>query len=214
MTSKTQNIQHLQIKDCEILNIATGVRAQNLQELRDALVSIHPDSISHHFWARKLRASFEDPEYNNDFATWAYSKLHDNKVAERLSLLNPGVFPDIEELRRKLIEVVDLSIEETGLIQNSKDNEKFQFTRSEIVLFNMEITANRTEELADIIDQLPLGSIYYHFVNSRESVTSWLSQFGDEWKSLTQQISSIDAYFFSLEDLRNRVSNIFKGSTN
>ena len=214
MTSKTENIQPLQIKDCEILNIATGVRAQNLQELRDALVSIHADSILYHFWARKLRPSFEDPEYNNDFATWAYLKLHHNRVAERLSLLNPGRFSDIEKLRDKLIEVLDFSIRENQLQENSKENEKFQFTRSEMVIFDTEITADSPQELEDIIDQLPLGSIYFHFINSNESVTSWLSQFGDEGKRLTQQISRLDPYFFTLEDLRSRISSVFKGATN
>ena len=214
MTPKTENMQPLDLKDCEILHIATGVRAQNIKQLREALVSIHPDSISYHFWARKLRPSFEEPEYNNDFANWAYTKLHDNKLAEQLSLINPSAFPNIEDIRARIIEVLDTRIEESDLLGNSKENEKFQFTRSQIVLFDTEIIVNKPEDLSDLIDELSLGSIYYHFINSKESTTSWLSQFGEECNNLTRQISSIDPYFFSLHELQTKVSQIFKGAKN
>lgn len=213
MTSKTENIQPLEIKDCNVLNIATGVRAQNLRELSDALVNIHPGCITYHFWAKKLRPTFEEPEYNNDFATWAYNNLHNNKLAERLSLINPGKFSDTEDLRKKLIKVTNLSLEEDKSPESSKESEKFQFTRSEIVLFDKGITINTPEELVGLINELSLGSIYYHLIDSNEissNITSWLLQFGDKYKSLTEQIASLDPYFYTLDELRTRVSKIFK----
>ena len=214
MPPKNENIQTFNIKDCAILNIATGVRAKNLKELRDQLLTIHPESIFYHFWAKKLRSSFEKPEYNNDFASWTYSNLHDIKLAERLSLINPGMLSDTEDLRRKLIEVVELSLEENKSSINTKEGEQFQFIRSEIVVFDTEHTISKPEELMELLPNLSLGSIYFHFIDSKirsDDISSWLSLFGDEDKGLTQQISKLDPYFFTLSELRIKVSQIFKG---
>ena len=68
------------IKDCALVSIATGRRAQNLRELRDNIVTIHPGSIYYHFWGVLLRPSFDDPEYNNDFAVWVRHALNDEKA--------------------------------------------------------------------------------------------------------------------------------------
>jgi len=218
MTSNNKNIQPLNIKDCAVLNIATGVRSQNLKELRDQLSTIHPESIYYHFWAKKLRPSFEEPEYNNDFASWAYSGLHDSKLAERLSLINPGMFSDTEDLRRKLIEVADLSLKENNSTLDTKQGEQFQFIRSEIVVFDTQHIISNPEELKDLLPNLSLGGIYYHFIDSKRmsdntanDISSWLSLFGDEYKGLTQQISKLDPYFFTLAEFRVRVSQIFEG---
>ena len=218
MTSKNENIQAFNIKDCAILNIATGARAKNLKELRDQLLTIHPESIHYHFWAKKLRPGFKEPEYNNDFATWAYSNLQDIKLAERLSLINPGMFSDTEELRKKLIEVTELSLEEDELTQNTKEGEQFQFIRSEIVVFDTQHAVSKPEELTELLPSLTLGGIYYHFIDSKRmsdntanDIYSWLSLFGDEYKGLTQQISKLDPYFFTLAEFRVRVSQIFEG---
>jgi len=212
MTPKNENIQPLDIKDCAVLDIATGVRAQNLKELRNQLVTIHPDSILYHFWAKKLRPSFEEPEYNNDFAAWAYNKLHDNKLTERLSLVNPGVFSNTEELRKKLVEVVESSLEEESTLKTI-ETEQFQFIRSEIVLFDTEQVISKPEELAEVLPSLSLGSIYFHFIDSRKEskdIASWLSLFGNKYEELTEQISKLDPYFFTLPEFRKRLSQISK----
>lgn len=213
MTSKNENIQAIKIKDCAILNIATGMRAKNLIELRDLLLTIHPESIYYHFWAKKLRPGFEEPEYYNDFATWAANNLHDNKLAERLGLINPGMFSNIEEIRSKLIDVANLSLEESKSAINTKEGEQFQFTRSDIVLFDSNCVISNPEELTEIFPTLSLGSIYFHFIytkNKSEDISSWLSLFGDEYKGLIQQISKLDPYFFTLSEIRIKVSQIFK----
>ncbi len=218
MTSKTANIQPLQIKDCALLQIATGVSAQNLQELTESLSLIHPDSITYHFFGTKLRASFEAPEYQNDFAAWAYKSLHDNGLAERLSLINPGRFSSTDDLRDKLIEVIRLSLSENEPPAIAKESEKFQFIRSEEVLFDMNMSVSNPKQLADLITEMPLGSIYYHFVDSKNSIGSWLSQFGDDYKDLSQEIMNIDPYFYTLDELRTKASQVFcdyfKGASN
>lgn len=213
MTSNDANMQGLQIKDCEILHIATGVRAQNLEELKDELEIVHPESIYFHFWAKKLSPGFEEPEFNNDFANWAHAKLHNNKLAERLSLINPGTFSNVEDLRSKLLSVIETTTEKDQLNRNSKDNEKFQFTRAELVLINSGISVSSPQELTEIIPTLPMGSMYFHFIESQngpESIASFISNSGEQYSDLSFQLSKLDPYFFSLKELQSRTAQIFK----
>lgn len=219
MTSKIENLQTLHIKDCEILNIATGVRAQNLEELRDSLKTIHPDSIDYHFWAKKLRPGFQESEYNNDFADWVYTRLHNNKLAERLSLINPGMFPNIDDLRSALIEVIQKSLEENKSAKNSKESEQFQFTQSQIVLFETKHEVSKPEELTDLIPRLSKGSIYYHFIaskNGSDDIITYIEKSGDSYSELANKLSDLDPYFFTLSQLKSRAtqicSNFFNGA--
>ena len=212
MTIKNNNIQPLEIKDCEILNIATGLRAQNLKELRELLQMIHPDCIHYHFWAKKLRTEFEEDEFKNDFATWASINLHENKLAERLSLINPRMFKNVDELRSKLMEVVTLSLEQDQCSHNTKEGEKFQFTRSDIVLFDTGHIISNPGQLKDIIPNLPLGAVYYHFIESKNvssNILTFIENAGDEYSDLAIRLSKLDPYFFTLPELQSRASQIF-----
>lgn len=212
MNIKNNNIQPLEIKDCEILTIATGLRAQNLSEFRDILKTIHPDCIHYHFWAKKLRAEFEEDEFNNDFATWAHKNLHDNKLAERLSLINPRMYQTIEELRSKLVATVNLSIEEGLTMQNCGEGDKFQFTRSDIVLFDTGHIISHPGQLNDIIPNLPLGAVYYHMIengNSYSNIIKFVQNSGDEYSELANRLSKLDPYFFTLPELQTRASQVF-----
>ena len=217
MTSKSGNLQPLSIKDCAILNIATGARAKNLKELRDRLLTIHPESITYHFWAKRLRPGLQEPEYNNDFAAWAYTNLHDNKLAERLGLINPGIFSDTKELRAKVIQIVELCLEENETTLDAKEGEQFHFIRSEITLFDTQNVISKPEELTELLPDLSLGSIYFHFIDARygskyesSNISLWISGFGADYKELSEQISKLDPYFFTLIEFRARVSQLFK----
>jgi hypothetical protein len=67
-----------------IITIATGIRVQNLKEFAVALKEVPLGSIYHHFWGRLLRPLFDEPEYNNDFASWASRGLHDKPLRQTL----------------------------------------------------------------------------------------------------------------------------------
>lgn len=108
------------VKDCALITIATVIRAQNLRELRDKLETIHHSSIYYHFWGRLLAPSFEQSEFNNDFAVWARHGLYDYVLAERLAVVDPTDFPTIESLRQELIEVIEQQLYESALVPWSK----------------------------------------------------------------------------------------------
>ena len=205
------------VKDCALIAIATGERANDLRELRDRLETTRLGCIYHHFWGGLLRPSFDDPEYQNDFAVWAYHGLHDRFLAERLALVDPTDFGDLEELRRELIEIIEERLDENELVAWTAAHQQFQFIRSQIVVFDTRIRISKPEELKELIPQLTVGSVFYHFVDARgrtanknDDFSEWLMGFGDTYDELLEQIASLDPYFKSLTELRSQLGDIFK----
>ncbi len=209
------------VKDCALIAIATGERAHNLRELRDRLETTRSGCIYHHFWGGLLRPSFDDPEYQNDFAVWAYHGLHDRFLAERLALIDPTEFADMEELRRELIEIIEERLDENELVPWSSAHQQFHFIRSQIVVFDTRLRLTKPEQLKEYIAHLTVGSIFYHFVDARrrtanrgDDFSEWLKGFGNSYERLLEQIAAIDPYFKSLTELRSQLGQIFEEYVN
>src|SRR5258708_2955126 len=100
-------------KDCALSTIATGKKAENLRELYDRLSTIHPSSIYHHFWGTRLSPQYETQEYLNDFAMWCYQHIHDQTLAERLSIIDPTEYKNLEDLRKELLSAIETRLDET-----------------------------------------------------------------------------------------------------
>jgi hypothetical protein len=203
------------IKDCALVAIATGKRAQNLRELRDSLTVIHSGSIYYHFWGGLLRPRFDDPEYNNDFAVWALHGLHDHPLAERLAVIDPTDYGDMEELRQELIDVVEERLDESEWVAWSKSDNQFHFIRSQIVVFDTNKRILGPEELVDAVAKMSVSSVFYHFIDARrrsddrvDDFRAWLTGFGDTYSALYANLSAIDPYFISLTELRDRLTSM------
>ena len=204
------------IKDCALAMIAEGRRAQTLRELRDALRDIHPGCIYHHFWGTLLRPQFSDREFNNDFATWCHHGLHDSAIAERLAVIDPADFADLEGLRQELIEVIDERLDETEMILFARADQQFHFARSVIVVFDTHKRLSHPRELVEAVPQMSVGSIFYHFIDARrrdpvsvDDFRAWLMGLGPEYQSLCEAVAQVDPYFESLFVIRQRLTEVF-----
>jgi len=212
----SKDIVPFALKDCALVAIATGKRAQNLRELRDMLATIHAGSIYYHFWGGRLRMQFDEPEFNNDFSAWSNNGLHDSSLAERLGAIVPTDFNDLEDLRHELIEVIEERLDETEIVPWSKADQQFQFIRSQIVVFDTHQTIHSFKELAEFFPKLSIGSIFYHFIDAQrrypfgmDDFSNWLTSLGNKYLDLVSQLTEIDPYFSSLSELRQRLSRIF-----
>jgi hypothetical protein len=210
------NTQALRIQDCALIAIATGEKAQNLRELRDQLKNIHPGCLFYHFWGGLLNPHFDDPEFQNDFAVWAKHNLHDSKISEQLSLIDPNVFKDIEDVRKELIEVIEERLSESEHVPWVKTGQEFHFIRSQTVIFDTGVSYKDPRDLLEVIPNMSLGSIFYHFIDSRRRTSDkrndfsvWLTGFGDKYKELIKDLDNIDPYFTTLNDLRHEVYIVF-----
>jgi hypothetical protein len=204
------------IKDCALAHVATGRRAQTLRELRDIVRDIHPGCIYHHFWGALLRPQFTNREYNNDFASWCHHSIHDNTVAERLSAIDPADFPDLEELRQELIDVIESRLDETEVMLFARADQEFHFVRSVIVVFDTHRRLAEPSQLATALPAMSVSSVFYHFIDARrrdpvgvDDFRSWLLGLGPAYSSLCDLLAEVDPYFESLYVLRDHLADIF-----
>lgn len=213
-----ENLDPFHVKDCALLRIATGMHVQNLKELGENLLTVHPESVYYHYLGVKLRPGFADPVYNNDFAQWSYQSLHDSELAERLSMIDPSHSSDPEELRREIIEVIEKRLYETEPPPPSRQDEQFHFVRAQIVVFDTEHVIRKPEELEGLIPRLSDGSIFYHFINAlrrtpgrTNDFSAWLSNHGNGYRELSDQVSRIEPYFLNMREIRERLTSIAGG---
>jgi len=209
------NIEPFQVRDCALVVLGTGNKAQNLREFLDGLQEVPTSSIYHHFWGRFLQSQFDEPEYNNDFAAWVYHGLHEKALAEQLSVIDPTEYDDIEDLRIELIEVVEERLDRSEYIPWAKTDQLFHFLRSQIVVFDTGRRIEDPKELPSLVPDLSQGSIFYHFIDARrrtpercDDFSAWLAAFGEEYEDLRKTIRAIDPYFSSLKDLRHILTDI------
>lgn len=204
------------VKDCALVALATGRKARLLQELRNRLEEIDAGSLYHHFWGGLLVPRFEEREYHNDFAAWAQHGLHDAVLAERLAVLDPTGFPNLEALRQEIIEQIDTRMDEVEHLAWSRATQQFEFVCSQIVVFDTHRVVSRPEELSRILPELSTSSIFYHFIDAqrrtpdrRDDFSDWLSGYGETYTDLQTRLAGVDPYFGSLSELRNELSTVF-----
>ena len=215
--SRPEGADPFAIKDCALIAIATGKQAMTLKELRDILVAIDANSIYHHFWGGLLEPRFEEREYNNDFASWARRGLHDDKLAERLAMVDPSFYSDLEDLRQELLDIIEERLDESEYLPWMLATEPFEFIRAQIVVFDTDKRVERPEELGESLPHLSTSSIFYHFIDARRRLPDgrddfccWLDSFNGLYDELLTQLADIDPYFETLTELRQQLTVIFQ----
>ena len=208
-------IEPFTVKDCALAAIATGARAQNLRELHQRIGEADAGCFYYHFWGGLLRARFEDPEYRNDFAAWAAHGLRDPRLAERLGIIDPAAYPNLEELRHAVLEVIEERLDESEMVPWAKGDHQFHFIRSQMVVFRTGDQVERTEALPAAVARMSPGSVFYHFVDARlrhesslDDLCVWLEQFGHEFQDLRERLTAVDRSFVGLLELRERLTDL------
>ncbi|MDH5477885.1 MAG: DUF5752 family protein [Nitrospinota bacterium] len=215
-SASSQKPDPFAVKDCALIALATGKRSQNLRELRNELRVIPEACIYYHFWGGLLLPRFEEREYNNDFAGWARHALNDHTLAERLAVVDPTEHPDVDGLRKELLEIVEQRLDEVGHVPWSKSDQQFEFLMSKMVVFDTKMRFNEPEEMMEHITSFPVGGLFYHFIDARrrpparmDDFSSWVSGFGSEFTPLREKLSDVDPYFTTLSLLREKIASIF-----
>ncbi len=210
-------IPPLVFKDCALVAIATNKRATTLKECRDQIDNLATDSLYYHFWANLLLPYFEELEYINDFASWVRHGLHDRKLAEQLAMLDPTLYDDFEELRYHLLEHIDDRLEESEYLQWMRASQSFEFVRSQIVVFDSQISVSDPRGLPGLIPRMSVNSLFYHFIDARrrtqgrvDDFRQWLGYFGETYQPLIDILAGIDPYFVTLTRLREQLAGTFQ----
>lgn len=204
------------LRDCALIAIATGRKAQNLREMADMLAGVPEDCIYHHMWGGLLEPRFEEREFNNDFAAWARHGLHDGALAERLAMVNPSDAASLEDLRQELLDIIEERLDESEYLHWSRATVQLEFLRSQIVVFDTGRRAGDPAELAEMLPGLSGGSVFYHFIDARrrhpdrrDDFSTWLDGLPGDYGVLAARLAAIDPYFTSLTELRRALAAAF-----
>ncbi len=215
--TKIGDVTPFQIKDCAlIVRISDQLPAINLREFRERAAQCSLDSIYHHFCETVLRPTFDDPEFHNDFARWARRALHDHVLSEKLEILNPYDFTDLEELRKVLLDIIDDHLSEIHTIPWALHERAFFFHSATTVVFDSDRTIEYPEHLAKAVSKMTTGSIYYHFWEARrrtpdntDDITAWLRDWNNRGIEMINELAGLDFYFMSLRELQIELVKIF-----
>jgi hypothetical protein len=146
---------------CVELHEFVGVRAEDERKLMELIEQVPLDSVYYHTHGFFLRHKFLAGIYPNDFATWAAVHLRDQGLGERLAMVDPAEFDNLEALRDQLVSTIDDHLRQLPIVSRIVSAEPFDFVRSRIVEIPTGIEAHTLEELRQALLEVDVSAIYY-----------------------------------------------------
>jgi trehalose synthase-fused probable maltokinase len=196
---------------CLELREFVGLRAENERQLADLIDEVSPDSIYYHTHGFFLRHKFVAGAYPNDFATWTAVQVRDRVLGERLAMVDPANFSDLQALREELVSVIDDHLRDLQVVPAVFLGEPFEFIQSRIVEIPTGIHVRTLEEFREALLVVDVSAIYFHLVEARmrlgrgqNDFAAWL-EYGLNLPELAAKARAIDPYAGSLERARTRL---------
>jgi hypothetical protein len=192
---------------CHGLQQMLGRVAHDEQELLQHLEEVPIESIHHHTHAYFLRHHFLAGAYPNDFATWAAIQVRDRVLGERLAIVDPFDFEDLEDLRAALISTIDDHLTHTPVVPRVVYGEPFYFMTTTLVEIPTGLEARTLREFHACLAAAEVAVVYYHLFEARRrhrpTFDGWLADLGAT--DLAERVRRLHPYTSDLEELRARL---------
>jgi len=197
---------------------ATGKRARTLDELLRVVTVVDPMSISYHMHREYLAVRFLEPEWPNDFASWAGAVLGDRVLAEKLSALRVFNYRTLESLQHDLGRIIATHLEEfpPAAAQVVPPGRDFIFCMARAVVCDCNRQARNLTEFASALAEVESSSIFFHLFETRFAGGERPSDFA-VWAreslrepQLAERLQAFDPYMFSLEGARRALLRLVK----
>jgi hypothetical protein len=196
---------------CWELREMVGRSARDEQQLLEAIEEIPLDSISYHTHSFFLRHKYIAGPYPNDFATWSAIQVRDRVLGEKLGILDPYDFENLEALRTEIVNIIDEHLSQLQTIPQVIYGEPFHFMQSRIIEVPTGLEARTLTEFKNILATVDASVVYYHNFEAmlrlgrrKGDFALWIEEQLD-LPDLAKKISSIDFYMISLEFIRKRI---------
>ena len=199
---------------CVELRQALDRQAVDERELMDRLEEVPAGSIFYHTHGYFLRHRPLTTAYGNDFARWTAVEVRDQALAERLAVVDPFEFEQLEELREELITIVHDHLRRLGTVPRADAGRAFHFQQSHIVQVELGPRVTTLAEFRDGLATVDASAIYFHMVEARARLGRRAGDFA-QWlrgslghEALANQVERIDSYMTSLERVRARLLSL------
>ncbi len=193
----------------------TGRKAHNLDELLELIKTCSSASIFYHTFSafRKLR-EIQTP-YTNDFAVWIMRHLSEEALAEKLLTIDLAEYNTIENLRSRIVELLEGYRSENPALFERKAAEPFYLYNVVRFVYLTDKYAYNLLSFRQLLDSISsIDSIYYHFIESRletqlqtDDFSSWIQE-NPDYKELAERIRKIDMNIHTLVELRVKIGEI------
>jgi hypothetical protein len=171
-------------------------------------------SIFYHTHGYFLRHRPLTTAYGNDFARWAAVEVRDGALAERLAVVDPFEYPDLERLREELVTIVHDHLRGLSTVPRAEPAGAFHFQQSHIVEVPLGTGVTTLAEFREGLAGVDASAIYFHMVEARARLGRRSGDFAEwlrtslELPALAERIERIDTYMTSLERVRARVLSL------
>jgi len=192
-----------------------GRKARNVKDLLEGIRSVPSSSIYHHTHRFLQQHRYFSPEHPNDFSYWITTALGLRKLGENIASVNIIQFNNIEELRKRFIEILEDFTRIVPKPRNCIPGEEFHFMSSRIFVLPTTFKARTIEEFLECLKKITLHSVYFHVFESRLRIkkqdndfSRWLKDLG--CVELANKILRLDPYTYTIEGLRKKVIKIIE----
>ncbi|MGB9667481.1 MAG: DUF5752 family protein [Thermosulfidibacteraceae bacterium] len=190
---------------------STIIRVSTLGEFVEALRKVDPNAIFYHVYANIFFNCGESTSFfNNSFAYWLY-KNNCLELAEKISAIDPIEYPDLEELRRVFLKV----LEEDPCVGTDRVMSPFYFLSVEREVVDYGLVARNFKEFVEIFRNSSVNSVFYHSIAFRvdskmplNEYSLWLSSIGENKKA--DLINKLDIYSMNLYEVKSEIVNILE----
>lgn len=205
--------QPFRFSSCMELREVLGKRAMDEHRLLELIEEVPADSIYYHTHSYYLRHAYTQQLYSNDFATWVVLYAQDRVLGERLGVLDPFDFSDIEQLREEIISIMADHLNHTTAVPRCIVSEPFEFIRSHVIEIPLGLEARTLREFRDVLADVEIGAIYNHVCEARMrkkqlsvDFAYWLSsEQGLGLPDLALKVEHAGCLGLSLEGMRGRM---------
>jgi hypothetical protein len=163
---------------------------------------------THHFLVQHQHLSPEPP---NDFAFWVRNVLQEDELGEQLAAIDTVQFPSLNELRARIVGVIDRYMDDRRPLRTAPAGEEFHFRDAISFVLPTTYQASTLAELATAIEHASYATIAYHLFEARLRVgaedndfSRWLERELAE-RELAAAIRKLDPYTHTMEGLRQRL---------
>jgi len=190
----------------------TGIKVYSIKDFIESLKVIDKFSIFYHMYINIFNYHNLPTFYANSISFWFYKNGH-ILLAEKLSIIDPLDYYDLEDLRNVIVQTLEENYDETW---DRKEENPFYFIEAEREIIESGEVANTLEEFIEGVKKSSINSLFYHLVTSRienktliNDYSAWLFNVGEAKKA--EKISKLDLYTMNLYEIKKKIINILEG---
>lgn len=214
--TEQQTVAPFHFVGCVELREMLGRKAGDLEQLMRGIEDIPADSIYYHTHSYFLRYEAGPTLFPSDFATWAAVSVRDRILSERLGLIDPFEFRDLEALRSEIVGTIDDHLKSLWNVPRVVHGDPFEFVSSHILEVDLGLSATSLPEFRELLSCVDRSVLFNHICEAKirkgrqgGDFVIWIgSEEGLNLPDLATKLAAIQPIGLTLEGIRTRMLSI------